>query len=551
MGGGAATKTLAELNVDIQSRFRAATSSNASAMLAMELARTRSVKAIALAMDGAVVSSFVPGSELYCKLRDALVATALEKTVPDQHAAERPVVESFVQRAFAFAQGGTNAKKAVSISAPTGLFPALVFECLSSEVVVEAERADPIIPSPMGRRLGGEGGVDGAPAVSHSLSLRLVSHYHDLLNRGLVLFGSAEGVRSAAEVCARVASRHLCALVDAMFPVERANIVAASASAETSPVVVSFHSSKGTALQTFEDEGVRYVVLSSSGRRHEMTLRSYSKLRYLFAVNSVEARSQQEGGPSTTAGTVVDESELHNRLFMLLERYYQLLGSSSNFRQEGGWHAAMPVEVLRTMSSSIGVDCEGFSNPFNTSSTRYCSAFPDTDCWFGGCGSFFDLEFVSGAVEVNPPFDHSVALRTANRINHLLQAARNAGRSLRFVVVVPSGDSTKKSATAGEQQLSEGGGGKELQSAGDFVSILSGGGFQAAAMSYDGLSSPFRDGCEMAADGLGFVSRFSPLISYLRSDGAEEGAQADAQAALGTIRQEWSSILPAPVTSLN
>lgn len=370
VGGGAATKTLAELNVDIQSRFRAATSSNASAMLAMELARTRSVKAIALAMDGAVVSSFVPGSELYCKLRDALVATALEKTVPDQHAAERPVVESFVQRAFAFAQGGTNAKKAVSISAPTGLFPALVFECLSSEVVVEAERADPIIPSPMGRRLGGEGGVDGAPAVSHSLSLRLVSHYHDLLNRGLVLFGSAEGVRSAAEVCARVASRHLCALVDAMFPVERANIVAASASAETSPVVVSFHSSKGTALQTFEDEGVRYVVLSSSGRRHEMTLRSYSKLRYLFAVNSAEARSQQEG-PSTTAGTVVDESELHNRLFMLLERYYQLLGSSSNFRQEGGWHAAMPVEVLRTMSGSIGVDCEGFSNPFNTSSTRY------------------------------------------------------------------------------------------------------------------------------------------------------------------------------------
>jgi hypothetical protein len=520
----------------VQSRYAAPNCSTAPTpahVLSMELARTECVRAVSKAMDASIITSFVAGSALNVKIEAALMEMAGGAGLD---AAQRASTSEYIKRVFAFA-AGVGAKKKVTITPPTGLFPALVFECLSAPPTPEGGSTsafDPILPSPAGRGLG------GAEVVSNSIRLRLVSFYHDLLNRGLVLFGTGDKVRAAAEVCARVASMHLCGVVDGMYPTMRTNISSAAATAAPPSVTVAFYSAKGLVCSQQALPEARYVVLVSMDRRHELTLRSYRKLRYLYTINA--NNSTPLGGTS--------ESDFHMRLFALLERYFQLLGSADNFRQEGGWHAAIPLQVLGSMSASIGVDCEGFSNPFNVSSRRYCSAFPDTDCWFGSCGSFFDLEFVSGAIEVNPPFDHSVAVRTAQHINKLLEAAAAASGDspnrgcLRFIVVVPTGDSTKKS-----DNQEDGKDGKDLVSAVDFVGLLKNGGYLAAAKSYDGLASPFRDGCEMAADGLAFVSRFSPYLAYLRSDVPLNmvAVQEEAANALTVIQREWSSILlPTP-----
>ena len=43
----------------------------------------------------------------------------------------------------------------------------------------------------------------------------------------------------------------------------------------------------------------------------------------------------------------------------------------------------------------------------------YHSAFADVDGLFGSLGSFFESSISDGTVEVNPPFDEDVVLRTA------------------------------------------------------------------------------------------------------------------------------------------
>lgn len=47
---------------------------------------------------------------------------------------------------------------------------------------------------------------------------------------------------------------------------------------------------------------------------------------------------------------------------------------------------------------------------------RYCSAFWDTDRWFGSCGSFLDFHPTSGSFEVNPPFQVSRCRRVHGRL---------------------------------------------------------------------------------------------------------------------------------------
>jgi hypothetical protein len=80
---------------------------------------------------------------------------------------------------------------------------------------------------------------------------------------------------------------------------------------------------------------------------------------------------------------------------------------------------------------------EGFASPLNCYFDTYCSAFVDTDAAFGSCGSFFDHEFESGCIEVNPPFVEEVMEPCRVAMLRQLRAAEDAGRSLCFLLVIP------------------------------------------------------------------------------------------------------------------
>lgn len=128
-------------------------------------------------------------------------------------------------------------------------------------------------------------------------------------------------------------------------------------------------------------------------------------------------------------------------LFTMLLRYQALFGSKG-YNQ--GPQAAVPPAVMEEIHRQFETEVEAFASPLNVYAvhSRFCSLFGDVDFPFGSLGSFFDVSWTEGHVEVNPPFD---ALVLRNMSAHLLSALTASDRihqpsSLLFVVVLPSHD---------------------------------------------------------------------------------------------------------------
>lgn len=72
------------------------------------------------------------------------------------------------------------------------------------------------------------------------------------------------------------------------------------------------------------------------------------------------------------------------RVWCMLKRYQTYLGLSSN---EGhGTQNSLPVPVMECLYKHFGVTFECFASPLNCYFRQYCSAFPDTDSFFGSRG---------------------------------------------------------------------------------------------------------------------------------------------------------------------
>ena len=76
----------------------------------------------------------------------------------------------------------------------------------------------------------------------------------------------------------------------------------------------------------------------------------------------------------------------------------------------GNMHSAAPRQAMTKMHEHLGVSMEMFASPFNCHFDQYCSAFVDTDSFFGSLGSFFDYPLPPGSYELNPPFTEEVFL---------------------------------------------------------------------------------------------------------------------------------------------
>ncbi|KAM8867279.1 mRNA (2'-O-methyladenosine-N(6)-)-methyltransferase [Synchiropus picturatus] len=131
----------------------------------------------------------------------------------------------------------------------------------------------------------------------------------------------------------------------------------------------------------------------------------------------------------------IDDSRFEKfltRIWCLLKRYQVMFGSGAN---EGlGLQGALPVPVFEALNRQFGVSFECFASPLNCYFKQFCSAFPDTDGFFGSRGTFLSFSPVSGSFEANPPFCEELMLAMVTHFEDLLDRSTEP---LSFIVFVP------------------------------------------------------------------------------------------------------------------
>ncbi|KAH8378798.1 hypothetical protein KR009_001428 [Drosophila setifemur] len=130
------------------------------------------------------------------------------------------------------------------------------------------------------------------------------------------------------------------------------------------------------------------------------------------------------------------------RVWCLLKRYQTFLGNALNSSQEAELtQAALPVPVFECLHRHFGVSFECFASPFNSYFRQYCSAFADTDAYFGSRGPFLDFKPVSGSFQVNPPHCEELIESSLLHIDKLLT---DTMEPLSFIVFLPEWKSISK-----------------------------------------------------------------------------------------------------------
>ena len=173
----------------------------------------------------------------------------------------------------------------------------------------------------------------------------------------------------------------------------------------------------------FPIQGEGFTILESNppiytaySIRHSLNNKHTDKLRDLYKVNS-------------------SDNSFNHTLFVLLTRYDSLTRElHTSKREASSYHAALPKDVFQFLTDEMGVTMECFASPLNCYYPNYCSAFADTDVWFGSCGSFFDFHPINGSFEVNPPFTEEVMLAMVDHIERLLN---DSNEPLSFAVIIP------------------------------------------------------------------------------------------------------------------
>lgn len=121
-----------------------------------------------------------------------------------------------------------------------------------------------------------------------------------------------------------------------------------------------------------------------------------------------------------------------SRVWCLIKRYQVMFGSGVN---EGtGLQGALPVPVFEALNKQFGVSFECFASPLNCYFKQFCSAFPDTDGFFGSRGPFLSFSPASGSFEANPPFCEELMDAMVTHFEELLE---RSSEPLSFIIFVP------------------------------------------------------------------------------------------------------------------
>lgn len=135
------------------------------------------------------------------------------------------------------------------------------------------------------------------------------------------------------------------------------------------------------------------------------------------------------------------------RVWCLLKRYNTFLGytgpsssssnsssSSSGIYEGQATQGALPITVMECLNRTFGVTFECFASPLNCYFRQYCSAFADTDTYFGSRGPFLDFKPVSGSFAANPPFSEELM---EAMVNHMERVLSDSAEPLSFVMFIP------------------------------------------------------------------------------------------------------------------
>jgi hypothetical protein len=214
------------------------------------------------------------------------------------------------------------------------------------------------------------------------------------------------------------------AAVEAAAARQSAELWQETAPLSHSSLAVSVSSGTGDIVQLTVRRGAETLAV------HELLRPYWLKLRTLFQRSRTLTTSLSSGELNAD-----DEKQAALRLAALLTRYRAAAGARPN--EGSGHHSAVPGEVMDVLHRRLGVTVEGFASPLNCYFDTYCSAFDDVDGFFGSLGSFFDIEWRQGVIEVNPPFVEEVMEPVRVRMLELLEKANCRGDQLSFILVVP------------------------------------------------------------------------------------------------------------------
>ncbi|XP_078249236.1 mRNA (2'-O-methyladenosine-N(6)-)-methyltransferase isoform X2 [Pogona vitticeps] len=122
----------------------------------------------------------------------------------------------------------------------------------------------------------------------------------------------------------------------------------------------------------------------------------------------------------------IDDSGLERflpRVWCLLCRYQMMFGVG--LYEGTGLQRALPVHIFEALHKLFGVTFECFASPLNCYFKQYCSAFLDTDGYFGSRG---------GSFEANPPFCEELMEAMVSHFEKLLE---DSNKPLSFIVFIP------------------------------------------------------------------------------------------------------------------
>lgn len=120
------------------------------------------------------------------------------------------------------------------------------------------------------------------------------------------------------------------------------------------------------------------------------------------------------------------------RVWCLLRRYQTMFGP--NHYEGIVLQGALPVPVFECLHNTFGVTMECFASPLNCYFRHYCSAFADTDSYFGSSGPILEFFPVSGSFEANAPFAEELMEAMVEHFERLLA---QSDKPLSFIVFVP------------------------------------------------------------------------------------------------------------------